>query len=135
MHEMSISKAITTIVIALVLLLSTLFGVGFLYKSYKVWSKEMDGKATLAEQEWTKKVQIEQAKAEKESAKLKAEAEVERAKGIAKANEIISTSITTEYIQYKFVEGLNDGNTEVIYVPTESNLPVLEAGRHLNDKE
>ena len=63
----------------------------------------------------------------KESAKLKADAEVLRAKGIAEANEIIAGSITEEYIRYKFVEGLNDGNTEVIYVPTEANLPILEA--------
>ena len=47
--------------------------------------------------------------------------------GIAEANKIIAGSITTEYIRYKFIEGLNDGNTEVIYVPTEANLPILEA--------
>lgn len=25
-----------------------------------------------------------------------------------------------------FIEGLNDGDTEVIYVPTEANIPILE---------
>jgi len=29
--------------------------------------------------------------------------------------------------KYKFIEWLNEGNTEVIYVPTEANLPILEA--------
>jgi len=56
-----------------------------------------------------------------------AEAEVIRAGGIAKANEIIGKSITKEYLKYLFIEGLNDGNTEVIYVPTEANLSILEA--------
>lgn len=66
------------------------------------------------------------------SAEKDAEIEIARAKGIAKANEIISNSISEKYIQYRFVEGLNDGNTEVIYVPTEANLPILEATRKSN---
>lgn len=61
------------------------------------------------------------------SAQKDAEIEVERAKGIAEANEIIAESITDGYLHYRFIEGLNDGNTEVIYVPTETNLPILEA--------
>jgi prohibitin 1 len=61
------------------------------------------------------------------SAKKDAEIEIERAKGVAQANEIIAGSITEGYLHYRFIEGLNDGNTEVIYVPTEANLPILEA--------
>ncbi len=94
---------------------------------YKVYSRELNGKAQLKEAEWNRQIAIQEATAEKESAKLKAEAEVIRAKGIAEANEIIAGSLTENYIRYKFVEGLNDGNTEVIYVPTEANLPILEA--------
>ena len=94
---------------------------------YGVYAKELSGKAQLKEAEWNRQITIQEAEAEKASAVLKAEAEVLRAIGIAEANEIISKSITKEYIQYKFVEGLNDGNTEVIYVPTEANLPILEA--------
>jgi len=94
---------------------------------YNVWSKEMNGKATLKEAEWDRQVAIQEANAVKESSSLLAEAEIIRAGGIAEANRIISDSLTTEYIKYKFVEGLNDGNTEVIYVPTEANLPILEA--------
>lgn len=58
-----------------------------------------------------------------------AEIEIEKAKGVAEANRIIAQSITKEYLQYRFIEGLNDGNTETIYVPTETNLPLLEIGR------
>ncbi len=60
------------------------------------------------------------------SAVKDAEIEVARAIGIAEANEIIAHSLTKEYLQYKFIEGLNDGNTEVIYIPTEANMPILE---------
>lgn len=47
---------------------------------------------------------------------------------------LISASITAEYIQYLWVQGLHDGSSEVIYVPTEANLPVLEATRGLKGK-
>jgi predicted Holliday junction resolvase-like endonuclease len=116
---------ISAIIIALLLGL-ILWGL----PKYKVYSRELNGKAQLKEAEWNKRIAVEEAEALKESAKLKAEAEVIRAEGIAKANEIIADSLTDEYIKYKFVEGLNDGNTEVIYVPTESNLPILEASRN-----
>lgn len=66
---------------------------------------------------------------ELQSAVKDAEIEVARAEGTAEANRIVGDSISKEYIQYKFIEGLNDGNTEVIYVPTEANIPVMEATR------
>ena len=113
--------------IFLVVVVLILIGILWAYPNYKVYAKELNGKAQLKEAEWNRQIAIQEAQALKESAKLKAEAEVIRAGGIAEANAIISGSITAEYIKYKFVEGLNDGNTEVIYVPTEANLPILEA--------
>lgn len=97
---------------------------------YNVYQRELSGKAELREAEWNRQIAIQEAQAEKEAAQLKAEAEVIRARGIAEANAIIAESISERYIQYRFVEGLNDGNTEVIYVPTEANLPILEAVRN-----
>ena len=115
--------AIGGIIIAALLLGSVLWAI----PNYKVYAREMNGKAQLKEAEWNRQIAIQEAEALKESSKLMAEAEVIRAKGIAEANEIIAGSLTDNYIKYKFVEGLNDGNTEVIYVPTEANLPILEA--------
>jgi predicted Holliday junction resolvase-like endonuclease len=115
--------AVVGVFVVLLLLVGLLWGL----PNYKVYSRELNGKAQLKEAEWNRQIAVQEAQALKESAKLKAEAEVIRAQGIADANKIIAGSITEEYIRYKFVEGLNDGNTEVIYVPTEANLPILEA--------
>ena len=103
---------------------------------YKVWTKELNGKASLKESEWSKKVKIEEAKAEKESAIYKAQAEVERAKGVAEANTIIGESLKNNesYLRYLWIQGLQDGSSEIIYVPTEANLPILEATRGLSKK-
>jgi len=120
-------KSKKEVVIFLVIVALILIGILWAWPNYKVYAKELNGKAQLREAEWNRQIAIQEAQALKESAKLKAEAEVIRAGGIAEANAIIAGSITAEYIKYKFVEGLNDGNTEVIYVPTEANLPILEA--------
>lgn len=128
------SKAITVIV--LLLLFVCLFGVGggcYAYPHYKVFSVEMDGKGKLREAESTRMIQIEDAKGKEIAAKLLAGAEIERAKGVAEANKIIGDSLRNnpEYLTWLWVEKVADnphGNT-VIYIPTESGMPILEAGR------
>jgi len=76
-----------------------------------------------AEQESFQK-EFELAKARKD-----AEIEVARAEGVAKSNLIIANSITENYLRYKWIEGLKSSQMQVVYVPTEANLPVLEASR------
>jgi regulator of protease activity HflC (stomatin/prohibitin superfamily) len=98
---------------------------------YDVWRKEMGGKATLEEAKWDRQVQIEEAKANLEAEKLNAKSEVERAKGVSEANAIIGKSLQDNeaYLRYLWIKGLHDGNSETIYIETEANLPILEAGR------
>ena len=33
------------------------------------------------------------------------------------------------YIRWRYIEGLHDGSSEVIYIPTEAGIPIMEAGR------
>ena len=97
---------------------------------YNVWSQEMEGKAEFAKAEQNRKIKIEEAKANLEAEKLNAQAEVERAKGAAEAIRIENGSITPTYIQYLWVRQQSDlSDKTVIYIPTESNLPLLEASR------
>lgn len=91
----------------------------------------MSGKAEFAKAEQNRRIKIEEAKANLEAEKLNAQAEVERAKGTAEAIKIENGSITPAYIQYLWVRQQNNLNDKtVIYVPTETNLPVLEASRN-----
>jgi regulator of protease activity HflC (stomatin/prohibitin superfamily) len=99
---------------------------------YRIYRQTLRGEANLREQEWVKKVSIEQAKAEKESAILKADAEVARARGVAEANTIIGESLKNNegYLRYLWINQLQSGEgKEVIYIPTEAGLPILEAGK------
>lgn len=104
----------------------------FIRPWYNVWSQEMEGKAEFAKAEQNRKIRIEEAKANLEAEKLNAQAEVERAKGAAEAIRIENGSITPTYIQYLWVRQQSDlSDKTVIYVPTETNLPLLESARLL----
>ena len=100
------------------------------YPQYRVWSQEMEGKAEFAKAEQNRRIKIEEAKANLEAEKLNAQAEIERAKGAAAAIKIENGALSEKYIQYLWVRQQNNLNDKtVIYIPTEGNLPILEAGR------
>ena len=104
--------------------------IAFIRPWYNVWSQEMEGKAEFAKAEQNRKIKIEEARANLEAEKLNAQAEVERAKGAAEAIKIENGSITPTYIQYLWVRQQSDlSDKTVIYIPTESNLPLLESTR------
>ena len=79
------------------------------------------------------KLRAEQESLQKEfelqKAKKDAEIEVARAQGVAQSNEIIGRSITSSYLKYLWVQGMQTNQMQVVYVPTEANLPILESKR------
>ena len=101
---------------------------------YGVWQRELSGKAALKEAEWSRQIAVEEAEARLLSAGLDAQSEVARAYGVAEANVIIGDSLknNTGYLHYLWIQGLHDENSEVIYIPTELNLPVI---RNLNQRQ
>lgn len=98
---------------------------------YNVYSSRMEGEAKLAHAQAEREVQVRDAHGKLEAATLLAKAEVERAKGVAEANKVIGSSLKDNeaYLRWLYIEGLRDKTGEVIYVPTEAGLPILEAGR------
>ena len=121
-----IKKVIWGIAVILVVVIS----MAFIRPWYNVWSQEMEGKAEFAKAEQNRKIKIEEARANLDAEKLNAQAEIERAKGAAEAIKIENGSITPTYIQYLWVRQQSDlSNKTVIYIPTETNLPLLESTR------
>ena len=120
-------KQIILAAIGAVVVLASLF---FIIPWYNVWQQEMSGKAEFAKAEQNRKIKIEEAKANLEAEKLNAQAEIERAKVAAEANRNENGSLTPTYIQYLWVrQQSNLNNKTVVYIPTEGNLPILEATR------
>lgn len=96
---------------------------------YNVWKQGLDGKAELQKAEYTRQVAVLEAQAKMDSASRLAEAEIERAKGVAQANKIIGYSLkdNPRYLQYLYITGLQEGSEKgnrTIFVPTEGGMPV-----------
>lgn len=102
---------------------------------YNVWQQGLVGEAELKRAEQNRRIAVQEAQAKQESAVLLARAEVERAKGVAEANAIIAEGLQghDEYLRYLWIQALEHTATaqggQVIYVPTEANLPIMEATR------
>ena len=124
-------------VIAAILVLGGLvFGGMWGCPNYSVYQQRLEGEAELAKANYSKQVAVQEAHAKMDSAELLAQAEVARAKGVAQANAIIGESLkgNEAYLRYLWIMSLETQQNKVIYVPTEANLPILEAHR-LADKK
>ncbi|MES2788162.1 MAG: hypothetical protein V4719_00980 [Planctomycetota bacterium] len=98
---------------------------------YTVWSAGMAGQAKLMQAEQEKKIMVEQARAEMESAKLRAEA----IQIVGKASKEFPEYRHQEFIG-AFAEALKEGNVQqIIYVPTEANIPIIEAKRQVSTEK
>lgn len=106
----------------------------FSLPTYNVWQQEMAGKAEMAKAEQNRRILVEEAKARLEAEKLNAEAEIERAKGMAEAMRIENGTLNTVYNQYLFIRTLeklaDKGNLpQIIYMPSEGLMPVLDVSK------
>jgi hypothetical protein len=117
---------ITTIAtLSVVGVVGLIVGVMFGMPLYRVWAADYNGRAVLVQAEQTRQVLVTQANAEREAATARAEA-------IA-----IVGRAAQEFPEYRqqeflgaFAEALKDGKmSQIIYVPTEANVPLMEAGR------
>lgn len=107
-----------TTFIVILLLLSLWFG-------YRLVSPQLN----LYRANTEKQTVIAEARAKAESAEFLKQSEIVRAEGVAEANRIIAESITDEYVRWLYVDQLDSIDGQVIYVPTEAGLPILEAER------
>jgi predicted aminopeptidase len=103
---------------------------------YRVYQQGMEGEAELGRAQQNRQIVIQEAQAKKEAAKMLAEAEVIRARGVDSVNRIIGQGLqgNESYLQYLWLQEIGNSNGDVIYIPTEANMPILEAGRRARPK-
>jgi regulator of protease activity HflC (stomatin/prohibitin superfamily) len=120
-----------SILFIVIIFTSLILGTGFMYRNYHVWSERKVGEAELARAESNRKIKTLEAKAVEESAHHLAHSEIIRAHGVAEANKIIGESLkeSENYLKYLWITTLENRDKQIIYVPTEANLPILEAGK------
>jgi regulator of protease activity HflC (stomatin/prohibitin superfamily) len=101
---------------------------------YNVWQQEMAGKAEMAKAEQNRRILVEEAKAKLEAEKLNAQAEIDRAKGMAEAMKVENGTLSETYNQYLFIRTLekiaDKGDLpQIIYVPSNGLLPVMDINK------
>jgi regulator of protease activity HflC (stomatin/prohibitin superfamily) len=103
--------------------------------TYNVYSRQMAGKAAYEQAVQDRRIRVLEAQAALDSARLTAQAEIERARGTNEANRIMAQSLggPENYLRWSYIHMLEEtagkSGRDVIYIPTEAGMPILEAGR------
>ena len=123
------------LIILMVALAVAVFGVmGMIaaWQPFKVWAagytvqkEQLVGEAEFVRAEQNRRILVEQARAEKDAAKLRAE-----------AIEIVGQA-AKDFPEYRYQEFLgafgealqSDAVEQIVFIPTEANIPITEAGR------
>lgn len=103
--------------------------------TYNVYRKQMAGRAAYEEAVQNRRIRVLEAQAALDAARLTAQAEVERARGTNEANRIMAESLggPENYLRWAYIDMLRETadqqDRQIIYIPTEAGMPILEAGR------
>lgn len=119
------------------IVMTVLFGIGlligifFAYPLYNVWQQGLAGEAAYERAVQDRKIKVLEAQAENEAAEFLNQAEITRARGVAEANKIIANGLggPEGYLRYLWINQISKNGQNVIYIPTESGMPILEAGK------
>lgn len=117
------------VLVVLAMVLWFLFG----HPIWNVWASHKAGEADLQQARNEQQIQIAQAQSRLDAAELNKKASIIEAEAVAAQIEKIGTKLTAHdlFLRWQWIKMMEDSETkrETIYVPTEANLPILEATR------
>lgn len=100
---------------------------------WNVWYSHQDGLADLAAAKNEQQIQIAKAQSRLDAASLNKQAAIIEAEAVAAQIQAIGSQLTAHdlYLRWQWIKMMEDNGSsaKVIYVPTEANLPILEATR------
>lgn len=102
------------------------------YPHWKVWASHKAGQADLQRARNEQQIQIAQAQSRLDAAELNKKAAVIEAQAVALQIEAIGKQLTEHdlYLKWQWIKMMEDRpESSIIYVPTEANIPILEANR------
>lgn len=126
-----VKVTVITLGVTVAVVLAFLIG----WPQYNVYRQEMAGRAAYAQAEQDRRIRVLEAQAALDSAELTAQAEIARARGTNEANRIMAESLggPDNYLRWSYINMLQEtagsGDRQIIYIPTEAGMPILEAGQ------
>jgi regulator of protease activity HflC (stomatin/prohibitin superfamily) len=92
-----------------------------------------EGLASLARAKNEQQIQIAQAQSRLDAATLNKRAAIIEAEAVSEQIKAIGSELSRHdlFLRWQWIKMMDDGSAdrEIIYVPTEANLPILEAGK------
>ena len=124
------------IIAGIIMIVIILFTVGWGWAHFRLWRAEYSGRALEIEKEYKGKAILAEAEHARKSRVMAAQAEKDAAELTAQAIAIVGQAAKDfpEYRQQEFFlalgEALQAGNIDqILYIPTEANMPITEAGK------
>lgn len=118
------ANGILITIVAIIGIIVVLAGLMFGLPVWNVWKSTLAGEAAFKMAQQTRQIQVVQAQGELDAARLRAQA----IGIVGKAAKDYPEYRQQEFIG-AFAEALKDGKMDqIIYVPTEANIPIIEAG-------
>ena len=98
---------------------------------WNVWASHKQGQADLQRAKNEQQIQIAEAQSRLDAAELNKKAAIIEAQAVAAQVEAIGKQLTQHdlYLKWQWIKMMEDTNNTTIYVPTEANIPILEAGK------
>jgi len=105
---------------------------GYGYPHWRVWASHQAGLADLQKAKNEQQIQIAQAQSRLDAAELNKKAAVIEAQAVALQIAEIGQQLTQHdlYLKWQWIKMMEERpKNSIIYVPTEANMPILEAVR------
>lgn len=101
------------------------------YPRWNVWASGQKGKADLEAAQYEKQIQVAQAEGRLRAAEANKAAAIIEAEAVAKQIEVIGNNLTKHdlYLKWQWIKMMEETDNTTIYVPTEANIPIMEAGK------
>jgi regulator of protease activity HflC (stomatin/prohibitin superfamily) len=110
-----------------------LFWILWGYPRWRVWAAHQAGLADLQKAKNEQQIQIAMAQSRLDAAHLNKQAAIIEAEAVSEQIKTIGKELSSHglYLRWQWIRMMENMETDatVIYVPTEANLPVLEAAR------
>lgn len=105
----------------------------FIGPVWNVWASHKAGQADLMQAKNEQQIQVAKAQGRVDAAQLNKQASIIEAQGVSESINIIGATLTQHdlYLRWQWIKMMEEQDTKstVIYVPTEGNIPVMEASR------
>jgi hypothetical protein len=125
---MDISLIAGIVILVLIFIVWSLFGLPI----WRVWAQRKQGEADLQQAHKEQQIQVSKAQGRLDAAAINKQAAIIEAEAVAAQIERIGATLTEHdlYLKWQWIKMMEERpESSVIYVPTEANLPILEAGK------